>query len=54
MEYRFTEDLKFIRELRSLSQGELADHTGVELVTVSRQEQELFKPSVAVMERKIH
>lgn len=51
MEYRFTEDLKCIRELLSLTQAELAEQVGVELVTVSRQEQELFKPSAAVMEK---
>ena len=51
MEYRFTEDLKCIRELLSLTQAELAEQVGVELVTVSRHEQELFKPSAAVMEK---
>ncbi|MCQ2554874.1 MAG: DUF3990 domain-containing protein [Clostridia bacterium] len=36
MEYRFSEDIKFVRELLGISQSELADMIGVEQVTVSR------------------
>ena len=35
MKYRFSEDLKSIREILGLSQSEFADKIGVEQVTVS-------------------
>ena len=38
MKYRFSEDLKSIREILGLSQSEFADKIGVEQVTVSRNE----------------
>jgi len=51
MDYRFSEDLKCIRELLSLTQGELAEKISVETVTVSRLEQEHFRPSASVLEK---
>lgn len=38
MNYKFSEDLKSIREILGLSQSEFADELGVERVTVSRNE----------------
>lgn len=38
MKYKFSEDLKSIREILGLSQSEFADKIGVEQVTVSRNE----------------
>lgn len=38
MKYRFSEDLKSIREILGLSQSKFADKIGVEQVTVSRNE----------------
>lgn len=50
MEYNFSEDLKSIREILSLSQSELAEELGVEQVTISRSELGKTQPSSKLLE----
>lgn len=50
MKYNFSKDLKSIREILNLSQRELAEQTGVEQVTVSRNELEKTEPSAKFLE----
>ncbi len=50
MKYNFSEDLKSIREILSLSQSELASQIGVEQVTVSRNELGKTQPSAKLLE----
>ncbi|MDO5302297.1 MAG: DUF3990 domain-containing protein [Clostridia bacterium] len=50
MDYNFSEDLKSIREVLGISQGELADKIGVEQVTISRSEAEKTEPSTKLLE----
>lgn len=51
MEYNYSEDLKCIRELLSLTQSELANKIGVEPVTISRQELGISAPSASILEK---
>lgn len=50
MEYKFSEDLKAIREILGLSQSEFAHMMGVEQVTISRNEVGNTKPSAKFLE----
>lgn len=50
MNYRFSEDLKAIREILGLTQGELAKEIGTEQVTISRNEIGKNTPSSKLLE----
>lgn len=50
MKYNFSEDLKSIREILGLSQGDFAEQIGVERVTVSRNELGKTDPSANLLE----
>lgn len=50
MKYNFSEDLKSIREILGISQSEFAQKTGVDQVTVSRNESGKTEPSARFLE----
>lgn len=50
MNYKFSEDLKAIREILDLSQSELAEQIGVQQVTISRNELGETEPSNKLLE----
>lgn len=50
MKYNFSKDLKFIREILSISQSDFAEQIGVEQVTISRNELEKTEPSLKLLE----
>ena len=50
MKYNFPEDIKSIREILGLSQSEFAEQTGVEQVTISRNELGKTEPSAKILE----
>lgn len=50
MNYKFSEDIKSIREILGISQSELAKQIGVEQVTLSRSENEDTMPSAKLLE----
>ena len=51
MNYKFSEDLKAIREILGITQGELAEKLGVQQVTISRNENGKTKPSEKLLEQ---
>ena len=51
MNYQFSEDLKAIREIQGITQGELAERLGVQQVTISRNENGKTKPSEKLLEQ---
>jgi len=51
MDYYFSDDLKFIRELLGYTQTELAKQIGVEQVTISRSEIQQTQPSNQLLEK---
>ena len=51
MNYNFSDDLKFIREILGYTQFELAEQIGVEQVTISRSEIEKTQPSNQLLEK---
>ena len=51
MDYRFSEDLRTIREILGMTQSELAKELGVQQVTLSRSESETTKPSDTLLEK---
>ena len=50
MKYNFSKDLKFIREILSISQSDFAEKIAVEQVTISRNELEKTEPSLKLLE----
>ncbi len=50
MDFKFSTDLKAIREIEGLSQMEFARQIGVEQVTISRNEMEKTEPSARLLE----
>ena len=50
MEYRFSEDMKTVREILELTQMDLAVQIGVEQVTISRSETQKTMPSSGLLE----
>ncbi len=50
-DYKLSEDCKLFRELRGLSQSELADLLGVGVATINRWENEQVEPSGRALER---
>lgn len=50
MKYNFSDDLKSIRDILGLSQGEMANQIGVEQVTLSRNELDKTQPSDRILE----
>ena len=51
MNYKFSEDLKAIREILGITQGELAEKLGVQQVTISRNENGKTEPSDTLLEQ---
>ena len=51
MDYRFSEDLRTIREILGMTQSEIAKELGVQQVTLSRSESEITKPSDTLLEK---
>ncbi len=51
MEYNFSQDLRYIREILDLTQEELASKIGVEQVTISRNESGITSPSKNLLEK---
>ncbi len=50
MKYNFSEDLKSIREILGISQGDFAERIGVERITISRNELGNTEPSAKLLE----
>jgi len=51
MNYKFSEDLKAIREILGITQGELAEKLGVQQITISRNENGKTEPSDTLLEQ---
>ena len=51
MNYKFSEDLKAIREILGITQGELAEKLGVQQITISRNENGKTEPSEKLLEQ---
>ena len=51
MEYRFSDDLKAIREILGITQAELASRLSIQQVTLSRNEQNKTSPSDKLLEQ---